>query len=70
MKRIRAHVVEIDAAHLTWAKSTFSGSGGSNCVEAAHVTKSVLIRCSRNRQSLLPISEFAWSALLDHLRRG
>lgn len=45
----KAHVVEIDAAGLTWIKSSASDTGTGGCVELAWTTSGILIRCSRDR---------------------
>ncbi|HEV8556469.1 MAG TPA: DUF397 domain-containing protein [Actinophytocola sp.] len=67
----RAQVSEIDAAGLIWIKSSTSGAGENNCVEAATAGERVLVRCSHNRRGV-PVSHSwqAWTTMLAWLHRN
>ncbi|WP_327118218.1 DUF397 domain-containing protein [Streptomyces sp. NBC_01341] len=46
-----------------WFKSSYSGTGGDNCIEVAVRTEVVLVRDSKDTQrSALAVSPRAWSA--------
>ncbi|MCC5036345.1 DUF397 domain-containing protein [Streptomyces sp. WAC 00631] len=52
-------------ADLYWFKSSYSGSGGGDCVEVAATPATVRIRDSKNRQGpVLGVSTGAWSAFV------
>jgi hypothetical protein len=56
------------ASELTWRKSSFSGDKDGNCVEAATVTGSVLVRDSKDRAGMvLTFPRHGWHAFLDDL---
>ena len=70
-ERKRATIVEVEPSGLTWRKSTISSSGNDNCVEAASLQASVLVRNSRDRLGApLSFDQCAWKALLDSARGG
>jgi hypothetical protein len=53
-----------------WFKSSYSDSGGQNCVEAAHLTPGIAVRDSKNPTGpalLLPAS--AWASFLTHVQQ-
>ncbi|MFD7224302.1 DUF397 domain-containing protein [Streptomyces sp. NPDC059883] len=51
---------------LTWFKSSYSGSGGGNCVEVAIAPTTVLIRDSKTAQGpILHIAAAPWTAFLS-----
>lgn len=55
-----------DGAELTWFKSSYSGSGGGDCVEVAAAYGTVRVRDSKNRE--LPSLSFAaagWEAFVS-----
>ncbi|MGA6157974.1 DUF397 domain-containing protein [Stenotrophomonas sp. NPDC087984] len=53
---------------LKWFKSSYSGSGGGDCVEVAIRTGAVLIRDSKTPQGgRLTISPEAWAAFIAHI---
>jgi hypothetical protein len=55
--------------HLTWRKSSYSGSGGGQCVEAAESAGTVLVRDTANRAgTLLAVPADAWRRFTDTLR--
>ncbi|MFC9124514.1 DUF397 domain-containing protein [Streptomyces sp. NPDC057067] len=46
-----------------WFKSSYSGTGGDNCVEIAVCSEAVLVRDSKDTQGhVLTVSPRAWSA--------
>jgi hypothetical protein len=52
-----------------WRKSSYSGTGGGSCVEAAHMGGRVLLRDTTDRGGVvLSISPNAWRRLTDALR--
>ncbi|AEM87548.1 DUF397 domain-containing protein [Streptomyces violaceusniger] len=53
---------------LKWFKSSYSGSGGGNCVEVAIRTKAVHIRDSKDTERApLSVSPEAWAAFIAHI---
>lgn len=58
-----------ERAHITWRRSTASGSG--NCVEVAFASESILVRNSRD--PLGPVLSFSpeeWAAFLEGANKG
>jgi hypothetical protein len=52
-----------------WRKSSYSGNGGANCVEAASGQGGVLVRDTVQREGFtLDIPVGAWAAFLGTLR--
>jgi len=52
---------------LTWRKSSYSGSGGGNCVEFAETVGEVVVRDSKNAQgAMMYLSREAWTAFLPY----
>ena len=55
---------------LTWKKSSYSGSGGGNCVEVASMPGRVLVRDTHNREgATLSVDGTAWAAFLTTLKQ-
>jgi hypothetical protein len=55
--------------HLTWRKSSHSGSGGGQCVEAAESAGAILIRDTAKRTGVvLSVPPDAWRMFTDKLR--
>jgi hypothetical protein len=55
--------------HLTWRKSSYSGSGGGQCLEAAESAGAILIRDTANRAGIvLSVPADAWRKFTDTLR--
>lgn len=53
----------------TWRKSTYSGGNGSDCVEVAASTDSVLVRDTKNRAiTTLIITPAAWAHFAASLK--
>ncbi|MDR3081801.1 MAG: DUF397 domain-containing protein [Streptomyces sp.] len=50
---------------LAWRKSSYSGSGGGNCVEVAETVGEVAVRDSKNVQgAAVHLGREAWAAFL------
>lgn len=41
--------METEAMNPSWRKSTYSGNGGQDCVEAGHTPGGVLVRDTKDR---------------------
>ncbi|RSM85028.1 DUF397 domain-containing protein [Kibdelosporangium aridum] len=68
-ERSKPQVVEIDAAGVTWAKSSASGGSEGGCLEAALIGDLIAIRTSRHRSGArLSLPFRAWSTLIKWLR--
>lgn len=51
-----------DRTVTAWRTSTYTGGNASNCVEAASVSGSVLVRDTKNRAAVsLTITSAAWT---------
>ena len=55
-----------------WRKSSYSGNGGSDCVQVArNLPDVVLVRDSKNLDGpALAFTEEAWSALVQGVKQG
>ncbi|MEU3346552.1 DUF397 domain-containing protein [Streptomyces sp. NPDC006700] len=52
---------------LTWRKSSYSGSGGGNCVEVAEAVGEVVVRDSKDTSGdRVHVSREAWGAFLPY----
>ncbi|MEO3976469.1 DUF397 domain-containing protein [Streptomyces sp. CAU 1734] len=57
---------ELDAT-LKWFKSSYSGSGGGDCVEVAANAGTIHIRDSKARDGgMVTLSSRSWAAFLTH----
>ncbi|MDQ0778350.1 hypothetical protein QF026_006816 [Streptomyces aurantiacus] len=53
-------------SELAWFKSSYSGTGGDNCVEVAIRPETVFVRDSKDNQGqTLAVSPDAWSAFKE-----
>jgi Domain of unknown function (DUF397) len=53
-----------------WRKSSYSGNGGANCVEAGGAPGAVLVRDTTDRVGgTLAFSADAWRAFMAHVKR-
>ncbi|MBQ1119081.1 DUF397 domain-containing protein [Streptomyces sp. B15] len=53
---------------LSWFKSSYSGSGGGNCVEVAHAVATVHVRDSKDRRGpVLSVPSGQWAAFIGHV---
>ncbi|WP_448316900.1 DUF397 domain-containing protein [Streptomyces sp. CO7] len=58
------------SAELSWVRSSYSGSGGDNCVEVASLPHTVHVRDSKDvRRTPLALDPAAWAAFLRLVRR-
>jgi hypothetical protein len=62
--------VEQSAVTPSWRKSSYSGNGGGDCVEAAHVPGAVLIRDTRQHGTgpVLRVTAVGWSRLTSTIK--
>lgn len=65
----------MSTTRTTWVKSSYSGTGGNNCVEwaPAHIptTHTVPVRDSKNPAGpVLTLTPTAWSAFVAYAARG
>lgn len=58
----------MSSTELNWFKSSYSGSGGDNCVEVANGPHTVHVRDSKDTAlGRLVLSPAAWAAFTAHL---
>lgn len=58
-----------DSTLSTWRKSTYSGSGGANCVEIGDSGAKVMVRDTKNRDGgTLDIDHREWRRLVAALK--
>ncbi|MEU5647370.1 DUF397 domain-containing protein [Streptomyces milbemycinicus] len=63
--------VLISTARDDWFKSSYSGAGQTECVEAAFRTGGIAIRDSKNPdRAVLAFSAHAWGDFVAAVRRG
>jgi hypothetical protein len=56
---------------MRWRKSSYSGNGGSDCVEVAGDGNRVLVRDTKNRAgAVLRFSPAAWRTFANQVRTG
>jgi hypothetical protein len=54
---------------LNWRKSSYSGTGGSNCVEAGNDARRVMVRDTKDTQGpMLRFTAGAWRRLVDQVK--
>lgn len=54
---------------LTWKKSSYSGSGGGDCVETASDAGAILVRDTKNREAgHIEITADAWAEFTATLK--
>jgi hypothetical protein len=59
----------IDQLH--WRKSSYSGNGGADCVEAGHADRNVCVRDSKDQDGArLTVPAVGWRAFTERIRRG
>jgi uncharacterized protein DUF397 len=60
-----------DMTGKSWRKSTYSGNGGSDCVEVGHAARVVLVRDTKDRDGVtLSVPADVWRALTEELKRS
>ncbi|NSC22333.1 DUF397 domain-containing protein [Streptomyces albus subsp. chlorinus] len=53
---------------LSWHKSSYSGSGGGDCVEVAHTPGAVHVRDSKEQRGpVLSVPSSQWVGFIRHL---
>jgi Domain of unknown function (DUF397) len=53
--------IAVDLSHARWRKSSFSGGGGSNCVEIADAGQAIAVRDSKDVSGpVLVLGQRAW----------
>jgi hypothetical protein len=53
--------ITVDLSHARWRKSSFSGGGGSNCVEIAKAGQAIAVRDSKDALGqVLFFGQHAW----------
>jgi hypothetical protein len=62
--------VEQSAVNPGWRKSSYSGNGGGDCVEAGHVPGAVLVRDTKDHGTgpVLRVSSAAWARFTSAVR--
>jgi hypothetical protein len=56
---------------LNWRKSSYSGNGGADCVEAGSTASNVYLRDSKDQDGAqLTVSAEGWRALTSRIQRG
>jgi len=60
----------MNTERLTWFKSSYSGSGGGNCVEVATPPGTVHVRDSKDAQGpTLTFSATGWAAFVSYTKQ-
>jgi len=60
-----------DQIDVRWRKSSYSGNGGTDCVEAGGDTRRVLVRDTKDRQGpVLRFSPGVWRRFADEVKRS
>ncbi|WP_432069833.1 DUF397 domain-containing protein [Streptomyces sp. AA1529] len=54
---------------LAWFKSSYSGSGGGNCVEVAHSGSAVHVRDSKTDGPRFTVARSGWATFVASLTR-
>ncbi|MEU7314924.1 DUF397 domain-containing protein [Streptomyces sp. NPDC007083] len=55
---------------LSWRKSSYSGSGGGNCLEVAHRSATVHVRDSKQQRGpVLSVPSTQWASFVAQLAR-
>jgi hypothetical protein len=61
----------MESTILNWRKSSYSGNGGSNCVEVGNEPRRVLVRDTTDRSGpVLLLSPAAWRVFADRVKRS
>jgi hypothetical protein len=61
----------MDLTNAVWRKSTYSGSNGGDCVEAALLPGVIAVRDSKDQQGpVLTFPAEAWSAFTTSIKNG
>jgi hypothetical protein len=62
--------METEAMNPSWRKSSYSGNGGQNCVEAGHAPGAVLVRDTKDRGNgpVLRVTPADWTRLVESIK--
>ncbi len=61
--------ITVDLSHAGWRKSSFSGGGGSNCVEVADAGQAIAVRDSKDAPGpILVFGQHAWRQFAANLK--
>ncbi len=61
----------MEGTDMNWRKSSYSGTGGSNCVEVADSTSRVLVRDTQDRTGpVLRFTPDAWRRFAGQVKRS
>lgn len=61
--------ITVDLSHARWRKSSFSGGGGSNCVEVADAGQRIAVRDSKDALGpVLFFGQHAWRQFAANLK--
>jgi hypothetical protein len=61
----------MESTVLSWRKSSYSGNGGSNCVEVGNEPRRVLVRDTTDRSGpVLAFGPAAWRRFADQVKRS
>jgi hypothetical protein len=56
---------------LNWRKSSYSGNGGADCVEAGSLTSNVYVRDSKDQGGArVMVAAAGWRAFVGRIRHG
>jgi hypothetical protein len=70
MKTLEA-LLAADLSEAEWAKSTFSGGTGNDCLEVTHVTGlGYVLRHSILKNHLIPLTESEYTAYVQGVQAG
>ncbi|MFC4471840.1 DUF397 domain-containing protein [Streptomyces xiangluensis] len=53
---------------MNWQKSSFSGAGGENCIEIAHIDPHLLLRESDAPTDVLAMPPLGLACLIRHIK--
>jgi hypothetical protein len=61
--------ITVDLSHARWRKSSFSGGGGSNCVEVADAGQAIAVRDSKDAPGpVLVFGQHTWRQFAANLK--
>lgn len=61
--------ITVDLSRVRWRKSSFSGGGGSNCVEVANAGQAIAVRDSKDALGpVLVFGRYAWRQFAANLK--
>jgi hypothetical protein len=61
--------ITVDLSGARWRKSSFSGGGGSNCVEVTDAGQAIAVRDSKDAPGpILVFGQYAWRQFAANLK--